>query len=572
MLSFNTNLFLSALTLILAFSGTFANHVQKGHVVSFSKVNIGKEEFPVTTEQDIEKPTVSWENIAAEGAQVKDCKPHQIVFGGTLDKSDFKVGVVLTFPKDEYYSFGCTLPPNPSELMRKDQIVFRKITSVTTLKNGCILVHTKFTNGAKVIPTVVVTIGAPASSVRVEQRDTGLQKSSNRFDAGSSTLDKRRGVLPLNQDIEIRFEIAGTVGLCEVRFDRRTLTLSFEFRFRVDLSAVIRVLRAASFTGQTAPVGPFPAAGFSLRIPGLGQVTVGFVWQVRGVGAFSAGFPFDSTLAWKSESGARVEARLLRGIRVIGLGENDEGITAGLEFDEGSLALGAQVNGFLGVRPEILATIDVPFFDDVSATLGFSGGILVDAKTRVPPFPPVTESGRKFGPCERPHILEGSLSTEGRDFSASVSIPVVDEVSVTIRQKFLTLRVGTVCALAPSPSPTPPQLPPASPTPPQLPPEPTPEEIIPCSQLQEAGNQGDFEYGVQLGATSGTVVVSYEFFRIPDALTIIYEGQTLLSTGQTSGRGTRTVSYSGSSTLLRVQVDAPNSGTAWEVTVSCPDE
>jgi hypothetical protein len=93
--------------------------------------------------------------------------------------------------------------------------------------------------------------------------------------------------------------------------------------------------------------------------------------------------------------------------------------------------------------------------------------------------------------------------------------------------------------------------------------------IAPCNTQTTSGGAGVTTNTHQLGATSGTFTFRYDAFSIPDRFQIVYEGQTLLDTGNVSGAATRTVSFSGSSSTVTVTVTGP-SGTAWNYTVSCP--
>jgi hypothetical protein len=76
---------------------------------------------------------------------------------------------------------------------------------------------------------------------------------------------------------------------------------------------------------------------------------------------------------------------------------------------------------------------------------------------------------------------------------------------------------------------------------------------------------------IDLIVRNGTFPVSYEMYTIPDQLFIDYEGQRIFDTGGlVSGSGTADVTYSGTSTIIQVTINAPNSGTAWDVFVGCP--
>ena len=92
-----------------------------------------------------------------------------------------------------------------------------------------------------------------------------------------------------------------------------------------------------------------------------------------------------------------------------------------------------------------------------------------------------------------------------------------------------------------------------------------------CPTTQRSGGQGTTTLTIDLKKTSGSFPVSYNMFSIPDGLDIFYEGQTIFSTnGLVSGSKSVTVTYSGSSTFVKVRISAPNPGTAWDLSVGCP--
>ncbi len=71
--------------------------------------------------------------------------------------------------------------------------------------------------------------------------------------------------------------------------------------------------------------------------------------------------------------------------------------------------------------------------------------------------------------------------------------------------------------------------------------------------------------------TSGTFPVQYQMYGIPDQLTIEYEMDILFDTGGlVSGASSASVSFSGSSKIITVTINAPLDGTAWDVYVGCP--
>ena len=91
-----------------------------------------------------------------------------------------------------------------------------------------------------------------------------------------------------------------------------------------------------------------------------------------------------------------------------------------------------------------------------------------------------------------------------------------------------------------------------------------------CAALQQSGGQGTFSYAFDAGAVSGAIQFYRNAYSIPDGFRVISNGQTLYDTGGlVSGTETRTLALVGSRVLF-VNVNAPRSGTAWELTVGCP--
>jgi hypothetical protein len=124
---------------------------------------------------------------------------------------------------------------------------------------------------------------------------------------------------------------------------------------------------------------------------------------------------------------------------------------------------------------------------------------------------------------------------------------------------------------------------------PEVVPDPPNNVVAPCSQIVQAGgNQGDVSW-VELGKTSGSVVVSVNTFQIPDQIDVFYEGQKVLTTGCYGTNGATGVTtngwfcangncafnlnYAGASTKMKVMVTPNCSGTPntqWEYQISCP--
>jgi hypothetical protein len=99
----------------------------------------------------------------------------------------------------------------------------------------------------------------------------------------------------------------------------------------------------------------------------------------------------------------------------------------------------------------------------------------------------------------------------------------------------------------------------------------------PCNSQQVAGGDQPETRTIELGRTSGTFTFTYNTQNIEDRMILRYQGQVLFDTGcvGTGGNRTQTISYSGTTSTLQVEV-IPNcrnpggTGTAWAFTVSCP--
>jgi hypothetical protein len=79
-----------------------------------------------------------------------------------------------------------------------------------------------------------------------------------------------------------------------------------------------------------------------------------------------------------------------------------------------------------------------------------------------------------------------------------------------------------------------------------------------------------------LGNTPGTVTIDYDMKSIEDALEVYYDGRLIASTGgpvKHSEGGPLRFYYQpgpGKPTYVKVIVRAPNEGTEWTYTISCP--
>jgi hypothetical protein len=91
--------------------------------------------------------------------------------------------------------------------------------------------------------------------------------------------------------------------------------------------------------------------------------------------------------------------------------------------------------------------------------------------------------------------------------------------------------------------------------------------------VSHSGGVGQQNYYFRLGIAYGSFGLSYEFYQVPDRIDVKYEGQTIASTGCTSGALTRIIPFSGSTDDIEVIVYGDCSGngsTKWEFQVNCP--
>jgi hypothetical protein len=92
----------------------------------------------------------------------------------------------------------------------------------------------------------------------------------------------------------------------------------------------------------------------------------------------------------------------------------------------------------------------------------------------------------------------------------------------------------------------------------------------PCNTSTTSGGAGVTTTVHDLGRANGTFNFSFDAFNIPDRFEVIYQGHTLLDTGNVSQTGSHNLTYSGTATLVTVIVTGSAPGTAWNYTVGCP--
>ena len=103
-----------------------------------------------------------------------------------------------------------------------------------------------------------------------------------------------------------------------------------------------------------------------------------------------------------------------------------------------------------------------------------------------------------------------------------------------------------------------------------------PGQVVQCNDLTLAGGDTPETHTVELNQTSGTFNFQYETYGIADRMLVKYQGNILYDSGcvTTVSTVSQTISYSGTSTQVTVEIQ-PNcsgttTGTAWTFTVTCP--
>lgn len=93
-----------------------------------------------------------------------------------------------------------------------------------------------------------------------------------------------------------------------------------------------------------------------------------------------------------------------------------------------------------------------------------------------------------------------------------------------------------------------------------------------CSDgYTQSGGQSTQTFVVALDRSEGELTLTYQMYRIPDQLDLIYEGNTIFTTGGlVSGSQTITRNIDGDAEEILVKITAPNSGTAWNFQLECP--
>lgn len=86
------------------------------------------------------------------------------------------------------------------------------------------------------------------------------------------------------------------------------------------------------------------------------------------------------------------------------------------------------------------------------------------------------------------------------------------------------------------------------------------------------GGPASNSVAIDTGATTGKIAIDYDFYEVPDQMTVYYEGNLLYDTGMISDAGRLNLTYGpGNSTVVEIRMNEfgnTNTSTAWSYTVS----
>lgn len=225
---------------------------------------------------------------------------------------------------------------------------------------------------------------------------------------------------------------------CSLRADA-----SWEQSF--DASAEAALTFSAGFSKDTSgAIAQWPVGGgFSVNVPALGKVGVSLFVKLDWVADISVEtYTTASAKVWyeKKEKitvdiiGGKLEARSLSSS-----GGGDAG------FDLGAEA-GAEVVGFVGVRPAFGAEAGFGKELDTEINIGAKIGVEASLKARTPAYSPYTGNKLKIGICSKCHWVQGSIGVKGKDLAVVAEVGKSDK-DWTLVDDLFYFEVGRLCAV-----------------------------------------------------------------------------------------------------------------------------
>jgi hypothetical protein len=100
------------------------------------------------------------------------------------------------------------------------------------------------------------------------------------------------------------------------------------------------------------------------------------------------------------------------------------------------------------------------------------------------------------------------------------------------------------------------------------------DNTINCDATVQSGGQGETTTKHELGKRSGTVVIEYDMFDLPDEINVYYDNVLVASSnGLVSNKNTLQFKYTaaaGKPTFCIVKISAPDKDTSWNYLLNCP--
>lgn len=446
------------LTVFAATSTLQANHIHSGKMVEAGTFESPEGPRKYAAVSDLKMPIICWDELATAGLVISDCTETSITFRGDIDQDDFVKGVTLTFPRDEYISFGCPLPPQTDFLSKRDEIIFRYITSAH-VQDDITIVKTDFISGAKVAPKVMLHIGGlvPSTERQLQQvrRSDGegelLLDAISRVDTLGIQDAKRETKFNITDGFEIDVVGVFSGGLCEFVFTRDPAEVSWIQRIAatVEVTATITQEFSTKMSGELIKEG-VPGLGFSKSFGTLGKVTIGM--------ALAIDYEVDASISSEVVASFTAAIDVGKNVRIGTQDSSFETIEQETELGAGiagsiqtSLTLDAvnvTAQGFVGVRPVVALEVAFPIIGEGGVEFGGTVGLQATIGFQNPPYPRTEEGAVQLGgaACDSCHEIEGGIDLQGRRLSVTGLIPILDDKEFVIEDRFFSTRLGTFCA------------------------------------------------------------------------------------------------------------------------------
>lgn len=379
-------------------------------------------------------PTVAYQELVRNGAYLQLCTAEQLNFTGTIDRDDFQIGHVITFPLDSTINPHCLLTgdTNQSQLWERDEVAFRRITDVS-FYSSLVTVRTEFISGALVVPEVNVSITGPAQLRNLDDIEDGVS-----FEIEQS------GTVPVVEGADIDWSVGASGGVSNFKFSRTQLRVTWDQSLQVKASATLNVSKAFqnNATRNIFNIG-IPHASIDIKILFLGSIKCGFFLNLD--------YEIDTAVTMKSVMGMsasyRVGHRVTVGLQAFKTEAlefpTEDSTIGGFTTDSGD-ATSFQAEGFVGIRPSLQAQLSLPIlgqsFADVGATVGVNAFIGFESV----PFNSF-DGKQLFGDCSKRHHVRGQMQMQGRRLGSKMQLARSEPKEFIIADPFFEKNLGTIC-------------------------------------------------------------------------------------------------------------------------------